>query len=160
MARRKSHRKHHRKHRRRMSGTTGSGMTNLLAMVTGAVAGRILQSKLESKVNPKILAVGQIAAGMVLPRFVKNKFVQGIGTGMIVNGGVTVLNQFGVISAVSGMVGASDYELSYVSGTDNLTAIAGDDSEMGYTDTGIMTGGIDTDRLSVVAGDMEDGDDF
>ena len=80
MARRKSHRKHHRKHRRRMSGTTGSGMTNLLAMVTGAVAGRILQSKLESKVNPKILAVGQIAAGMVLPRFVKNKFVQEIDT--------------------------------------------------------------------------------
>lgn len=157
MAKKRHHKKKHSRRRRHTMSGVGSGMTSALSMIAGAVAGRILQSKLESKVNPKILAVGQIAAGVFLPKLVKNKFVAGVGTGMVINGGVTALNQFGVISAVSGMVGASDYSLDYVSGTDNLTAIAG----VGITDQGIMTGA-DTDRLSVVAGDMEDmmsGDD-
>ena len=151
MAKRRHHKRKHSSRRRRhsMSGT-GAGMTQALSMIAGAVAGRILQSKLESKVNPKILAFGQIAAGVFLPKLVKNKFVAGVGTGMIVNGGVTVLNQFGVISAVSGL-GAADYSLDYVSGTDNLTAIAG----IGVTDQGIMTGA-ESDRLNIVAGDMED----
>ena len=153
MARRKSH-KRKSTHRRRRShmGATGGTMTTMLSMVAGAVAGRILQSKLSSKVDPKILAVGQIAVGLVLPRFVKNKFVAGIGTGMVINGGVTALSQFGVISAVAG-IGAADYALDYVSGTDNLSVLAGDDSDMGFTDQGIFSG---ADNLSVIAGDYED----
>ena len=56
MARRKSH-KRKSTHRRRRShmGATGGTMTTMLSMVAGAVAGRILQSKLSSKVDPKIL---------------------------------------------------------------------------------------------------------
>ena len=151
MAKKRHHKRKHTSRRRRhsMSGI-GGGMTNVLAMVAGAVAGRVLQSKLESKVNPKILAAGQIALGIFLPKMVKNKIAAGIGAGMVVNGGVTALNQFGVISAVSGMVGA-DYSLDYVAGTDNLSILAGG---VGVTDQGIMTG--DVDRLSVLAGDMED----
>lgn len=149
MAKRRHHkRKHTRRRRHSMSGV-GGDMTNVLAMVAGAIAGRMVQNKFGGS-NPKIVAAGQIAAGILLPRFVKNKFVAGIGTGMVVNGGVTLANQLGVVSAVSGMVGASDYSLDYVSGTDNLTAIAG----VGITDQGIMTG--DTDNLSIVAGDLED----
>lgn len=150
MAKRRHHKKRHTSRRRRhsMSGV-GGGMTNVLAMVAGAVAGRVLQSKLESKVNPKILAAGQIALGIFLPKIVKNKIAAGVGAGMVVNGGVTALNQFGVIAAVSGL--GADYSLDYVSGTDNLSVLAGG---VGVTDQGIMTG--DTDRLSVVAGDMED----
>jgi len=141
-------RKHHTRRRRHtMSGVTGD-VTNVLAMVAGAIAGRMVQNKFGGT-NPKVVAAGQIAAGIFLPKLVKNKFVAGIGTGMIVNGGVTLANQFGVVSAISGL--GADYSLDYVSGTDNLTAIAGG---VGITDQGIMTG--DTDRLSVVAGDMED----
>ena len=141
-------RKHHTRRRRHtMSGVTGD-VTNVLAMVAGAIAGRMVQNKFGGT-NPKVIAAGQIAAGIFLPKLVKNKFVAGIGTGMIVNGGVTLANQFGVVSAISGL--GADYSLDYVSGTDNLTAIAGG---VGITDQGIMTG--DTDRLSVVAGDMED----
>lgn len=154
MARRRSHKKKHTRRRRHSMSGVGGGMTNVLAMVAGAVAGRLVQNKLQDKVNPKLVAAGQIAAGIFLPKFVKNKFVAGIGTGMIVNGGVTLANQFGVVSAISGMVGADEYSLDYVSGTDSLNVIAGDESgDMGYTDQGIMTG---TDNLSVVAGDMED----
>ena len=89
---------------------------------------------------------------MLLVLFVKNKFVAGIGTGMVINGGVTALSQFGVISAVAG-IGAADYALDYVSGTDNLYVLAGDDSDMGFTDQGIFSG---ADNLSVIAGDYED----
>lgn len=154
MAKRRSHKKKHTRRRRHSMSGVGGGMTNVLAMVAGAVAGRLVQNKLQDKVNPKLVAAGQIAAGIFLPKFVKNKFVAGIGTGMIVNGGVTLANQFGVVSAISGMVGADEYSLDYVSGTDSLNVIAGDESgDMGYTDQGIMTG---TDSLSVVAGDMED----
>jgi hypothetical protein len=153
MARKKHPKKKHHSRRRRhsMSGT-GANMANILGMVTGAIAGRILQNKLESKVNPKILAAGQVAAGIFLPKLWKNRFAVSLGSGMIVNGGVTLANQFGVVSAVSGMVGAPDYSLDYVSGTDNLSILAGG---VGVTDQGIMTGD-STDRLSVVAGDMED----
>jgi len=153
MARRKSH-KRKSTHRRRRShmGATGGTMTTMLSMVAGAVAGRILQTKLSSKVDPKILAVGQIAVGLMLPRFVKNKIAAGIGTGMVVNGGVTALSQFGVISAVAG-IGAADYALDYVSGTDNLSVLAGDDDDMGFVDQGVFSG---TDNLSVIAGDYED----
>lgn len=154
MAKRRSHKKKHTRRRRHSMSGVGGGMTNVIAMVAGAVAGRLVQNKLQDKVNPKLVAAGQIAAGIFLPKFVKNKFVAGIGTGMIVNGGVTLANQFGVVSAISGMVGADEYSLDYVSGTDSLNVIAGDESgDMGYTDQGIMTG---TDNLSVVAGDMED----
>lgn len=154
MAKKRHHKKKTTRRRRHSMSGVGGGMTNALAMVAGAVAGRLIQNKFQDKVNPKILAVGQIAAGMFLPKFVKNKFVAGIGTGMIVNGGVTVLNQFGVISAISGLAGASD-SLEYVAG-DGLSILAGDDDagDMGVIDQGIMTG--DIDRLNVVAGDMED----
>ena len=137
-----------RRRRGSMSGV-GTGMTNVLAMVAGAITGRLLQNKLQDKVNPKLVAAGQIAAGIFLPKLVKNKLMAGVGTGMIVNGGVTLANQFGVIAAVGNMTG--DYSVDYISGTDNLSILAGG---VGITDQGIMTG--DSDMLSVVAGDMED----
>jgi len=130
-----------------MSGV-GGDMTHVLAMVAGAIAGRMVQNKFGGT-NPKVVAAGQIAAGIFLPKFIKNKFVAGIGTGMVVNGGVTLASQFGVVSAIAGI--GADYSLDYVAGTDNLSVLAGG---VGVTDQGIMTG--DVDRLSVLAGDMED----
>lgn len=149
MAKRRHHKKKHTSRRRRssMSGV-GGDMTNVLAMVAGAIAGRMVQNKFGST-NPKVVAAGQIAAGIFLPKIIKNKFVAGIGTGMVVNGGVTLASQFGVVSAIAGI--GADYSLDYVAGTDNLSILAGG---VGVTDQGIMTG--DVDRLSVLAGDMED----
>jgi len=151
MAKRRHHKKRHTSRRRRHSAMSGVGgdMTHVLAMVAGAIAGRMVQNKFGAT-NPKVVAAGQIAAGIFLPKIIKNKFVAGIGTGMVVNGGVTLANQFGVVSAIAG-IGASDYSLDYVAGTDNLSILAGG---VGVTDQGIMTG--DVDRLSVLAGDMED----
>jgi len=150
MAKRRHHKKKHITRRRRHSAMSGVGgdMTQVLAMVAGAIAGRMVQNKFGGT-NPKVVAAGQIAAGIFLPKFIKNKFVAGIGTGMVVNGGVTLASQFGVVSAIAGI--GADYSLDYVAGTDNLSILAGG---VGVTDQGIMTG--DVDRLSVLAGDMED----
>jgi hypothetical protein len=150
MAKRRHHKKRHHTRRRRHSSMSGVGgdLTNVLAMVAGAIAGRMVQNKFGGT-NPKVVAAGQIAAGIFLPKIVKNKFVAGIGTGMVVNGGVTLASQFGVVSAIAGI--GADYSLDYVAGTDNLSILAGG---VGVTDQGIMTG--DVDRLSVLAGDMED----
>jgi len=152
MARRRSHSKKKTTRRRRSHmGATGGNFTTMLSMVAGAVAGRILQSKLQDKVNPKILAGGQVVAGMFLPKLVKNKIGAGLGAGMIVNGGVTLLNSFGVISAISGDGAMVSYEDESMSGSADIQTIAGDDDDMGYTDYGTMSGG--SSDISVIAGE-------
>ena len=100
-----------------------------------------------------ILGAGQIGAGLVLPMVVKNNFVKGIGTGMIINGAVSLAQSTGVISAISGI---GEMEVDFLSGdmdtmegSDNLSIIAN-------IDEGIMSGSSD---LSVIAGDMEDMED-
>ena len=74
MARRKAKKRHSRRRRHSMSGVAG-GATQALSMIAGAVIGRVLQTKFADKVNPKILAGGQIVAGYALPKFIKNDFV-------------------------------------------------------------------------------------
>jgi hypothetical protein len=142
-----------RKTTRRRAGMSGigSGLGAVLPMVLGAVAGRIISNKLSSKASTTVLGAGQIGAGLVLPMLVKNNFVKGIGTGMIINGAVSLAQSTGVISAISGIgemevdfIGADDFDT--IEGTDDLSIIAN-------IDEGIMSGSSD---LSVIAGDMED----
>jgi hypothetical protein len=139
--------------RRRSSrgmGAIGSGLGAVLPMVVGAVAGRIIANKLAGKASAAVLGAGQIGAGLVLPMVVKNNFVKGIGTGMIINGSLSLAQSTGVISAISGI---GEMEVDFISGddtlegTDELSTIA----SVGYYDEGTMSG-----DLSVIAGDMED----
>jgi len=148
MARRRKKRTSYRRRSRSMSGFGGGTMGNMVGIVAGAVVGKVVATKF-SNMNPKIMAAVQIGAGVMLPRFMKNNFVRNMGTGLIVNGAVTGLQSFGVISAINGFVGADNVSYDYeMSGTDELTAIAG------YEDEGIMTG---TDELqSIAAIDLED----
>jgi len=136
-----------------MSGV-GTGMTSALSMIAGAVIGRVISNRMASKVNPKILAGGQIVLGSVLPRFIKNKFVAGIGTGMVINGGVQALQSFGVISAINGM--GQDVQVDYLtdgddgmSGSADIQEIAG----VGLYDEGVMSGSSD---ISIISGDDMD----
>jgi hypothetical protein len=146
MAKRKHHKKGHRKHRRSHMGAIGSTFGTLLTMGAGAIIGRIAQSKLESKVNPKLLAGGQVALGVFLPKLVKGKIGSGIGSGMAVNGIVTLANQFGVVSAISGMETSVDYvgETDEMGYADSSIASTYSDDEMGYAD-------------SSIAGDLDEG---
>jgi hypothetical protein len=136
-----------RRRRSRGIGAIGGGLGAVLPMVVGAVAGRIIANKLSGKVNGTILGAGQIGAGLVLPMVVKNNFVKGIGTGMIINGSLSLAQSTGVISAISGL---GEMEVDFINGsdsTDELSTIA----SVGYYDEGTMSG-----DLSVIAGDMED----
>jgi hypothetical protein len=141
-----------RRRRSRGMGAIGSGIGAVLPMVVGAVAGRIIANKLAGKASAAVLGAGQIGAGLVLPMVAKNPFVKGIGTGMIINGAVSLAQSTGVISAISGI---GEMEVDFISGddtlegTDNLSTIA----SVGYYDEGTMSGNGD---LSVISGDMED----
>lgn len=158
MARRKKHTKKHSRRRHRMSGV-GTGMTETLAVIGGAVLGRVLTTKLSNKFNPKVLAGGQIAVGLFAPKFIKNKLVAGLAKGMLINGGVSALQSFGVISAISGL-GETDEFQYQISGSDSINVIAGDGEgdEMGFTDEGIMSGG--SSDIAILAGTEGDGESW
>jgi hypothetical protein len=133
-------------------GAIGGTLGTLLTMGLGAIAGRLVQGKLESKVNPKLLAGGQVVVGMFLPKLVKSKIGAGIGSGMAVNGIVTLANQFGIVSAISGTDTEMEYVGSYTD-TDDSMGYA-DSSIAGDLDEGIMSGYADT----TIAGMSEDYD--
>lgn len=136
--------------RRSISGTGGNDFTFLLLVAGGALAGRIASNKLGAKMNPKVMAGAQIAAGIFLPKMVKgNKMIHALGAGLAVNGILQAASSFGVIQGIAGMVGADEYQLESMSGTDQLSILAGDDDGMGLMDEGIMSG---TDRLDPIAG--------
>jgi hypothetical protein len=140
--------------RRRSSrgmGAMGSGLSAVLPLVVGAVAGRIIANKLAGKASAAVLGAGQIGVGLVLPSVIKNNFVKGIGTGMIINGAVSLAQSTGVISAISGI---GEMEVDFLNGTDMDTMEGTSDlSIIANIDEGIMSGSSD---LSVIAGDMED----
>ena len=153
MARRKKHYKK-RSHRRKI-GAAGTGMTGVLSIVAGAVIGRVIAKKFTT-INPTIMNGGQIAAGFILPRFVKNKFVAGIGTGMVVNGAVGLLQSTGVIGAI-GSIGETDEDTYQLSGSSTIQEIAGMDEmdsgdQFSGIDDGIMSGGGSSD-IAILAGD-------
>jgi hypothetical protein len=60
------------------------------------------------KVDPKIVALGEVILGFVLPNFVKNDLVEGLGLGMIAAGGVNAAKEFGIISGIP-IVGGIDH---------------------------------------------------
>lgn len=149
MARRKTTtKKTHR--RRRLSGTaTGSAASNTLLLIGGAVIGRVLQNKLTA-VNPKIVAAGEVVAGILAPKFVKNKMIATMAQGVAIAGGLSLAQQTGVIAAVAGIAGDDTPQLEYVAGDD--FAIAGDGFPMAGDDLSVLAG----DDLSVLAGDFEE----
>ena len=156
MARRRTKRRTHSRRRRhsRMSGTGGMIQT-LLIGTAGALVAKVVSNKLSSKVNPKLLAGGEVILGVALPKFVKNKFMADFGYGMAIGGALNGLQSFGVVSAISGI--GADIEVSYgeveddIAGTSsNLNEVSGGmDYEIGLTDPGIMAG---DDHLATVAG--------
>ena len=72
MAKRKAKKTIHRR-RRSVGAIRGNDATDIALMIGGAIVGRVIQTKLQDKVNPKILAGVQIVGGLMLPKFVKNK---------------------------------------------------------------------------------------
>lgn len=79
--------------RRRGMGAMGA---NLVMDIAGVVAGAVIAKQLNKvlKFDAKILAAGKIALGVMLPKFVKNPLMAGIGQGMIAIGGTELVGSF------------------------------------------------------------------
>lgn len=143
---RKSARKTRR--RSRISGMAGIDLQTLALMAAGAIAGRIAQNKLSGKVNPKILAGGQIAAGgYLVPSFIKNPMAKAVGAGMAVNGVIELVKSFGIISGIDDGLqvdfigdisqtiagpGINAEIAGYDEESDNISGTATDDEVMDY----------------------------
>ena len=148
-----------RRRRSSMSGTGGT-MGSVVSMITGAVVGKIAANKLASRLDPKIAAGAQIAVGFGVNKFVKNAFVKGMGTGMMIGGGLQALTSFGVISAISG-IGAG-VEVDYMGADDDEMGYIGQDDDMmsGSSTIETIAGGFNgfsgSSTIETLAGDDED----
>jgi len=159
MARKRTHhKKHHTKRRRRSSGMAGIGkgsVTSILGIAAGAVAAQYVGNMLSAKVNPKIVAGGQIAVGVLLPKFMKNEMGKSIGQGFIATGSVNLLKDFGVLKGLSGFEDQYDYSIS---GGEELRVISGGDelSNIDEDITGDSMNGYGSSDLSVLSGTGDD----
>lgn len=146
MARRKAKKTvKRRSSRRRSMGAVGA---NMLMEIGGIVAGAVVAKQLNKmlKFDAKILAAGKVVAGVMLPKFVKNPLMAGIGQGMIAIGGTELVGSFvpslGAADDVVLLSGDMDYDM--MSGMDEIGEIdtIGDDvSEVnGFDDVAEVNG--------------------
>lgn len=149
MAKRKKTRKSPAPRRRRI-GSVGSGdIMDAVAGIAGALAGRVLVNKVLKNQNDTIKGAVQVAAGFVLPKVVKKPIVKAAGTGMIISGGLSLLNS--VAPNLLAGIGATDetQEVVVINGMDEIGA--GDIAEINGMDE------IGSDDISEING-MDEGD--
>lgn len=133
--RRKAHKKSTTHRRRRISGVGKMDFTAIALTIGGAVAARILTTKLAASTNTtfsKLAPYSGVAIGIILPMVSKNAMLKAISTGMIAGGGVELLGPSGlkVISGfentVSGRVGYPYNVLPYRAKVAGIIDEAGD----------------------------------
>lgn len=118
MARRKSHRRRRSPSRRRRLGGILSQDKLMKAggVILGVIATGFINEKISEvkntdgspKVDPRLVALGEVILGFVLPNLVKNDLVEGVGMGLIGAGGVNAAKSFGIISGIP-IVGGVDH---------------------------------------------------
>lgn len=122
----------------------------ILALGGGAAGARLLNTVLIKQfptLTPMISGLIQVAAGAVIPMFVKNEIVANVGNGMIANGVMVELVNFGIISGV----GATGRTMQYrVNGTSALSAVGRTRRRVGNTSQLSAVG--NTSQLSAVGG--------
>lgn len=105
MAKRKK--KSHTTRRRRRSHRMGAVNLQSVGMKVAGIAISAFADNLARKnfssLNPKILAIAELGAGLFLPRFVKGPLGESIGEGLIAVGSISLLKQFSFISGVGAM---------------------------------------------------------
>ena len=105
-----------------------------------------------SSIDPKIIAAGQVALGVFMPKLIKSKIGADLGSGMIAMGGYGLAQSLGVVSGIGAMEDEMEVTLS---GTELLSPINGYGEDYGYSDT--MNGTNNSSNLDVIAG-MDDFD--
>lgn len=98
-----THRKTYR--RRRVSGIKDVDFTVIALTIGGAVAGRILSTKLAASTNTtmqKLAPYSAVALGIILPMVTKAPMIKALSLGMVAGGGVVLLGPTG-LKVISGM---------------------------------------------------------
>jgi hypothetical protein len=136
-------------------GAVSGGLMNMVGLVAGAVAGRIVATKVLPKIDSKIKNAGVIALGaFVFPKLIKGGLGSSIGAGMVAAGGLGVLQDFNVIGAIEDTL---SIPLTVSGVPENISLIAGGDDVMAGDDD--VMAGMDSE-LSVLAGMDEDDDEM
>lgn len=144
------------KRRRRSVGAVGKAgnvVATVAGIAAGAVAARLIANyagKMSTSIDPKIIAAGQVALGVFMPKLVKSKIGVDLGHGMIAMGGFSLAQSLGVVSGI----GAADDEMEVtLSGTELLSPINGYGEDFGYSDQ--MNGTNGSSDLDIISG-MDD----
>lgn len=119
MPRRKKAKKATSRRRRSMSGIgkVGSTATSALYVIAGAAAAGYVSKMLPATLNDKVKAAIPVAAGLILPRFIKSNLGQGLGAGMVAVGGLKLVQSFGVLNGIG--YADSNYRVPMVGATYN-----------------------------------------
>ena len=141
-------------------GAMGGGLMNIVGLVAGAAAGRIVATKLLPNIDSKIKNAGVIALGaLVFPKLIKGGLGSSIGAGMVAAGGLGVMQDFNVIGAIEDTlsipltVSGVPEDISLIAGNYD-SVMAGDEVLAGYEPSA------DSDELSVLAGMDDEEDDY
>lgn len=135
MAKKRKAKKSTRRYSRRGIGAAGSGMVMEIAGVTAGALLAKQVGKLLPNLNPTLKSAVTVAAGVMLPKFVKNPVVNAVGQGMIAVGGADLVAGFipalGAEDDVVLISGAED--IAEMNGLDEIGA-AGEISELNGID--------------------------
>jgi len=96
----KTHTKRRTTHRRRISGVNTDNHTLQLVagLAAGAIATDMIGKALGANTNPKFVAAGMIGVGLVISKGGgHNPFMEGLGLGIMSQGTVGAMKQFGLI---------------------------------------------------------------
>ena len=109
MRRKKSYRKKKHGYHKRMSGFGGSSIMNPAEMIIGALIGKVVVNKALASVNidDKIKSGIPLVLGYGLKMMIKNPHVHNLSDGMIVIGGVNLLQSF-----VPGLQGITEADIT------------------------------------------------
>lgn len=145
MAKRRKKTSRRRRSGRRMGNPAGM-LQSTLGVIAGAVAGRLVATKLLPNVDDRIKNAGVLVLGAaVMPRLIKGDWGRTLGAGMIAAGGTGLVSSF--IPAIGAMTDTLEFPVTVGEVPDNISVIAGDS---------VLAG----DDLSVISGDDEDSDGY
>ena len=135
MAHKRRRKKITHRRRSRMSGLGGIDAMQIIGVIGGAFVGKFINKVIPDSVNPKIVAGGKVALGIILPIVVKGKaknMMKAVGDGILAVGSIELLTEFGVISGLGlddntelavAIEGIEDVSFEDISGN----VLAGDD---------------------------------
>lgn len=151
----KRRKKTSRRRRSRVGAIKGGNLTNILGIVAGAVAGKLVAKKVLPNMDEKIKNAGVVAIGALgMPMLLKSELGKSIGAGMIAVGGAGLLGGF--IPAIAGVDDYLEFPVQVGEVEDDISVISGDQDVMAG-DQDVMAG---DDELALLSGMDEEDEDY